>query len=411
MSVVNKFSKAVLNFTKKGDALVRKQTGIKISEFAKEGLQEFNAPKNATYYDAIKIGHKNNVDENFTDIFIFRDENGNIVKKITLKTEGQNQKQTVKMFEDLFPCDTEYDENIYLVGKKVVGYERENRKMTKCFEQTIAKTDTENPIITIFKRIIGDDVEINRLAQHEKGKKSKFFENTYQTYKYSDDFELVESKVSDERMKEISEHPYIYPMMAKYKKFIQKMFHAVDKDKRAILTPEIKTFKDPNGHSGYYSPYDNVMGTVYINKVDKHGHKRPRESLTRTIAHEYGHHDWGIKAESYKEYKEGLYTSLEEVGLTPDDIKLAEKYLKSHDNYIRPEENYREYERQFAERLPKVEGREAVERYRDLERKISEEFPNKHPNQIYPISNEGNESSEDFFTMIDSIMGEKRQEL
>ena len=79
MSVVNKFSKAVLNFTKKGDALVRKQTGIKISEFAKEGLQEFNAPKNATYYDAIKIGHKNNVDENFTDIFIFRDENGNIV--------------------------------------------------------------------------------------------------------------------------------------------------------------------------------------------------------------------------------------------------------------------------------------------------------------------------------------------
>jgi hypothetical protein len=183
------------------------------------------------------------------------------------------------------------------------------------------------------------------------------------------------------------------------------MFGAIDADTKPILTPELKLYSKISSKKGFYNTSEGMNGTIHINKLDYVGKKRPRESLTNTIAHEFGHHNWEERTISYE-----LGEDLESLGLSQKDAMLLKKYIESMKNYISAEENQEEYYAQFAERAARVAGREATKKYNNLSKKFDKEFPFKHPEQFYLLSEEGNDSIEDLLVLLDSF-GESYNDL
>ena len=414
---IGKIIQQGIKYTAKGSSLVRKELGLSTRNFVQEGYKGIKIPKGAVSYDAVKVGRNFNADDFFTDIFTFRDKDGNILQRLTNKVDGKDNKQTLKWYEKLFEHDIaldDYGDNVVFVNAiKVSGYERENGRISHFWNEVVTKTDEANPKFTIFKRISNGDQETHYLAQLEKGKKPKFIENIYNLFvaqplsgkriRGIGEYKLASFKVSDEALREIAEHPYAFPAMSKYNKFINRMFGAIDKDANAILSPELKLFKAASRKGGYYSAYEGFAGTIHINKLDNYGNLRSRDDLTRTIAHEYGHHQWKEKAMSLEVFDDELMFPEEE-------LPLVKEYLKSINKYVSFDKDAKAYYEQFSERVARVEGREAVKKISDLNRKIEKEFPYCHAEQFYDISKEGNESVNDFAILLD-MAGETKKDL
>ena len=410
-----------IKYTSKGGALVRKQLGLLVQDFAQEGVfKGVKIPEGAVSYDAVKVGRNFNAGEFFTDIFTFRDKDGKILQRMTNEVDGEDSRQVVKWFKELTKTESYYDDDIMLNARKTSGYERVNGRVSKVWDEVVTKTDEENPMLTIFKRTTAGSQETHRLSEHVKGSKPKFIENIYNLFHTSrvtgnrldglGYFELASSKVSDEGLKEIAEHPYLFPTMSKYNKFIYRMYGAIDNDSNVAVTPEIRLFKQASCKQGFYRDYEgsDYQGTIHINKLDREGYIRPRNGLTNAIAHEYGHHAWDEKV-TLCEFDDDL-DEVWNSGFSEKERELILKYKKSIDNYISADQDYGQYSRQFAERVARAEGREAATKYSMLEQAIENKFPGIHPEQFYDIGKEANDSNEGLMSILD-MLGEKVDDL
>lgn len=409
-----------IKYTSKGGALVRKQLGLLVQDFASEGVfKGVKIPEGAVSYDAVKVGRNFNAEEFFTDIFTFRDKDGKILQRMTNEVDGQDSRQIVKWFKELTDIESYHDDDIMLNARKTSGYERVNGRVSKVWDEVATKTDEENSMLTIFKRITAGSQEMHSLFEYQKGEKPKFIENIYNLFHTSKidgreikglgNFELVSSNVSDQSLKEIAEHPYLFPVMSKYNKFIYRMFGAIDKDSNSIVSPKIRLYKNASKTKGFYRAHEDFDGKIYINKLDHQGYIRPRNDLTNTIAHEYGHHAWDEKAELYDVWGDELENMLG-VKLTQKEKELLTKYKESIDNYVSSNENYEKYRKQFAERVARAEGREATTKLSELEHQLQNKFIGLHTEQFYDIGKEANDSNEGFFRILD-MLGERIDDL
>ena len=384
----------ILKYSSKGFALMRKQLACSIDDFAREGLKGVKLPSGAKSYDAVRVGK--NVKGVFTDIFTFRDEMGNMVGRYTQKFDGDDITQTFKTIKNL--CDDQVDignDVISLIGKNARGYKRVNGKITECFDETITKAETVNPIVTTFKRLFTPEKETIKLAEYQHGNSAKFLENQYRAFRgsrnvYDDEYVtkyvLESTKASSKEMAELASNSYLLPLVSPRNKFINRVVTPIFNERDFVIDPGVKTFKLRSSKAG---KFDGL--TIHVNKINKQGLPRQREELVTTIGHEAGHALWDDLASSYDMVKAGVGT-YEEFGITPDKLDAIKKYAKSMKNYIRSEEDFAGYQKQFCERMARAEGLKSRQNYMDLEYKLNDTFPYRHFNQFYPSKNEGLEA-------------------
>ena len=408
----------------KATSLLRKELGIKISKLSKEGLTDIKIPESAVSYDAVKVGREANPTEHYTDVFIFRDKDGNVVSTIHNKIDNKKIKQTVRKYsaakeEDLY-IDAEEDINFIPIKRQIVrGYEKEDGKITKCFEEHRAITDDKKRMETLKRDIYPDSNEVIKISHFENGSKPRFIENHYQKEspedkfrfapdfirkrliksalktpdKYAGYYILTDSKVSDEGLKELAQHQYFLPYFSPDKKFIHRMARQVEREKESVNAHcSLKPFSEESTHMGFCN---NEIG---INRLEPNGSKRTRRSLANTIGHEFGHANWDQKVIEYDMAEEGLI-SLEKTNITKEQIAQIKRYKEANKNYVNPDKNIDEYIKNFTEIMARKEGRETLYRYEELEELANKHFPaldiyKKDPNL------ESNDISREIFELL-----------
>lgn len=395
---IGQISREVLKYSQKGATLVRKQLGCQLDDFAKEGLRTIKLPTGAKSYDAIRVGRNFNAEKNYTDIFSFRDELGNLVGRYSKKVDGNDVTTTFKTFRDLGYDDVDLlDDIIPLNGKQIRGYTRINDKITECFDETIVKTDTPKPIVTMFKRHFSPEKESIKLSEHQNGKKAKFINNEYNCIKaYRNIFDenyytrsvLEKSNTSSKELEEIAKHPYFLPYISPRNKFINRVAEPIIDEKNFVIDPSLKTYKKVSTTAGSF-----YNGTIHVNRINSKGSPPLREKLVNTIGHEAGHGIWDEMATSYDIVKDG-FGSFEEFGISPDKLNLVRQYAESIKHYISSGENYNAYRKQFCERMARAEGHKSQKNYEALEKNLREQFQYKHFNQFYPSNKEGYDTME-----------------
>lgn len=403
---------AMSSYTSKGCTLLRKQNGLPLTSLKEEFIKGIKLTDDAASYDAVRVGKNFDGANCFEDIITIRNKDGKIIQRFRQDVNGEEIKNTVRKYSDMGFCEIERNGiEIPVKGRKITGYERVNGEIENIFTETQAVTSEKNPILSLFKRTTTHHDETIHLGEYQNGIPAKTIDNVYTDFSkipgvgpiFPGLYKLNSSKVSNEALKEIAEHPYFLPYVSKYNKFIHRAGQAHHGINKYGLRPKIKIFKEASPLKGFYNRL------VNINNLDAKGYLRDRESLMQTIAHEIGHRLWGLKVGQYNRIKNGSM-KFEDTCLTLDDIEHIKKYQKSIENYVSSESNYAEYYKQFAERMARVEGKEGTERYYQLNSKMRKEFPNTHDNQFYEYGDEI-ESTEDIGTLFNTIFGETRKDL
>ena len=259
---INYIGKQVVKYSKKGAVLIRKQAGNSIDDFAKEGFKKIKLPTGAKSYDAVRVGRNFNAETNYTDIFSFRDELGNLIGRYSKKVDGEEVTTTFKTIKGLGYDDVDLlDDIIPLSGKQIRGYTRVNDKITECFDETMVKTDTTTPIVTMFKRHFSPDKETIRLSEHQNGEKAKFINNEYNGIKayrnifdenYYTRYVLEKSNASSKELEEIAKNPYFLPYVSPRNKFINRVAEPIIDEKSFVIEPSLKTSKKVSTPAGSF---------------------------------------------------------------------------------------------------------------------------------------------------------------
>ena len=404
----NLIGRAISKYSSKGAALVRKELGLSLDDFVKEGFN-VKLPSGAVKFDAVRVGQKGDAAKHFTDIFTFRDSAGEMVGRFTRKTFGKNVITDYKTISSMGYSDVDIaNEIIAQTGKRIKGYTRTNGKITKCWDETVVLTDTPKPYLTTFKRTITSDTEKIALYEHQNGKAAKFFENEYEAIKNYDMFYddyfithyvLKDSKASSEQLAQIVKDRNLLPLVSPKNKFVRRMAPVIFDEKNLVIDPRVFVYKKLSNNAGFFDERD-----IYVNLIDIKGINRTRDALVETIGHESGHSLWYDLASSYEMVKAGVGT-FEEFGITPDRLEHIKKYAHSIKNYISSKENLSAYYKQFCERMARAEGYKSRQNYKKVEEAIDNEFKYKHFEQFYPTKDEGLEGLDikDIFSDLDNL--------
>ena len=147
--------KSILNkVNSKGYSLLRKEFGIKVEKAVQESLK---CPEGSVTYDAVRVGKKNDAAEFYTDIFTFRDKEGNVINRYIKKVDGEDITVTKKKYEKMPDDEVRIEDtgevkNIF--ARKVRSFTRNNDKISNISEDVFAVTYDAKPILTHFKRKI-----------------------------------------------------------------------------------------------------------------------------------------------------------------------------------------------------------------------------------------------------------------
>lgn len=386
------------------NSLLRKELGINISKLVKEGLKDIKIPERAISYDAIKVGREASPAKHYTNVYIFRDKDGNIVSSIHNKIDNEKIKQTIKKYsvpeDDHFYINTESDVEMEKIKRqKIRGYEKENGKITKCFEENRAVSTSKKKMESLRREVFANSDEIIKISHFENKKKPMFVENYYQKAawgseynnfpefvkenllkkvlkepsRYAGSFELIDSKISNEQLRDIAQHKYFLPYFSPDNKFIYRMSRQVEKEKKSLNSAsKIYLYSMPNKDRGFCRNGFNY--TIGINRLNQHGINRTRSSLVNTLGHEFGHADWNQKVIEY-EIAEFSGCPPEISGISKDQIEKIKRYRKAINEYEKPEENRTKYMENFAEIMARQEGRKTLFEYENLDELVSKFFP------------------------------------
>ena len=411
----------------KAASLIRKELGIGISKLSKENLKDIKVPENVVTYDAIKVGRDANPTKHYTDVFIFRDKDGNIVSTVHNKIDNEKIKQTVRKFspqkEDYLFIDNKEDYlELPINRQRIRGYEKENGKITKCFEENRAISEDKKQMESLRREVYPNSEETIKISHFENGIRPKYIENHYEKEnlfkqydvlpeairaqfertslkypgKYTGYFILKDSKVSDEGLKEIAQHPYFLPYFSPDNKFIYRMSRQVEKEKRSLgKNTKVVPHSKKSHTRGYCNP--GFGYTIGINRINPNGSARTRRSLVNTIGHEFGHADWEQKVFDYEMAQDGLISPKK---ITPEQIKEIEKYKKASENYVSFDTNMDEYTKNFAERKAREEGRNTLFQYENFNEMVEKDFPAIEPLFKPDIETETNDLAYSLFEMI-----------
>jgi len=392
-----------INNVKKATSLLRKELGIEISKFSKEGVKDIKVPEEAISYDAVKVGREANPEAHFTDIYTFRDKDGNIVSTVHNKIDNEKIRQTVKKYssqtEDSMFIDTEESFDCIPIKRQTIrGYEKENGKYTKCFEEHRAVNEDKNEMESLVREVYPGSDEIIKISHFEKGKSPRFIKSYYEKQeigfpytnapefirgrlmekaikeptKYAGSYILKDVKVSNEELKELAGHQYFLPYFSPDNKFIYRMSRQVEKETDAI-----------NNGSSFVSPYSKKSNTggfcsrgmgsyiIGINRLKADGAERTRNGLVNTIGHEYGHANWEEKASEYEVFS----NIMEDTAIPKKELDKIKKYIEANENYVQPEENIEKYKENFTEIVARQEGRKTSDKYDELENMTRKHFP------------------------------------
>ena len=106
----------------KGLAVLRKEKGLSLENAAKESLKFCSSAKS---YDAVRVGSTTNPAQ-YTDIFTFRNQNGEIVNRYIKNVDGSDIKETTKWFETIDALSDIVDD-LSDIGEKLIGKRRDGR--------------------------------------------------------------------------------------------------------------------------------------------------------------------------------------------------------------------------------------------------------------------------------------------
>ena len=389
---LNTVKSVISKVNSKGVSLIRKEPKLKVSNAANEGLI---VPEGAKTYDALRVGKTSKPHESYTDIFTFRNEQGQIINRYTKKVEGNNIIETHKGYEDLYTWEKDLnefgDEIMEIPAKKISSYTRENGNITSIREDVFATTSEPKPYLTHFKREIkrgnedGWHKRVNTenilIEQRRNGENVKFINNQYETDRFvNGNFKLIKSEATSPELDEIAQNSYLLPYISKNNKFANRMAQACIQDAKFVADPEVQLYKKASTRAGYYSD----GGNLNINLKSSKDLAMPRESLTETIGHEVSHAKWDEKCNLYSFYEAGFDETEAFLKIySKSEIPNIKKYRYSSERYIDPREDKVGYYNQFCEKVAREDGTKAVKKYIDLRDKIQEQFPNQHGFQFY----------------------------
>ena len=384
--------KSILNkVNSKGYSLLRKDVGIKVEKAVQDSLK---CPECAVTYDAVRVGKINDAAEVYTDIFTFRDKEGNVVNRYIKKVDGEDITVTKKKYEKMSDDEVKIDgtgeiKNIF--ARKVRSFTRKNDKISNITEDVFSVTDDLKPILTHFKRVIDPYLhkktiwytplqETILLEQRQNSQPAKYIKNKFIVKTAYGIFDMIEMAVSDKKLEKIAQNTYFLPFVSPSNKFAYRMSWACIKDAKFACPPDVTLYKKPCLRRGEYS----TGGHVYLNLMSGNGWITPRDSLTQTIGHEVAHAKWDEKVGALDFYEAGIYSKKDFLKMySLEEIPLIKKYREAILNYVWPEENKKAYLDNFAEVVARQAGKAASKKYYDLRKNIDREFPYQHIDQFY----------------------------
>ena len=384
--------KSILNkVNSKGYSLLRKDVGIKVEKAVQDSLK---CPEGAVTYDAVRVGKINDAAEVYTDIFTFRDKEGNVVNRYIKKVDGEDITVTKKKYEKMSDDEVKIDgtdeiKNIF--ARKVRSFTRKNDKISNITEDVFSVTDDLKPILTHFKRVIDPYLhkktiwytplqETILLEQRQNSQPAKYIKNKFIVKTAYGIFDMIEMVASDKKLEKIAQNTYFLPFVSPSNKFAYRMSWACIKDAKFACPPDVTLYKKPCLRRGEYS----TGGHVYLNLMSGNGWITPRDSLTQTIGHEVAHAKWDEKVGALDFYEAGIYSKKDFLKMySLEEIPLIKKYREAILNYVWPEENKKAYLDNFAEVVARQAGKAASKKYYDLRKNIDREFPYQHIDQFY----------------------------
>ena len=372
----------VLKIAANGAKLLRKDLGTAVK---KGKFKDFVIPKEAETFDSIRV-KKGALT---TDIFTFRDKNGEMLTRVFRKNDGKNVTQTVRKYTELFPDEMTVSETDDItkdiLARKITSFTRTNGKISEIGEEVISHTDEAVPIMTHSKRVIRPKYEAVSIEQRQKGTAPKFIRNEYETDMYAvGEHSLIKSEVSSPELKEIAEHPYFLSYTSPNTKFARRISNAVkDEANLFFLDPQIKIYKKPGKGCGFYRSTGTMADdTVNINISTEQGLIDDRSRIVATAGHEFEHVKWDEKCTGYQ--TDVIFDSIgENPTYTIDEIPLIKKYIYGSEHYTPPSVDTKKYYENFTEVTARKGEKAAYKKYTDLADAINTEFPAKHGFQFY----------------------------
>ena len=384
--------KSILNkVNSKGYSLLRKEFGIKVEKAVQESLK---CPEGSVTYDAVRVGKKNDAAEFYTDIFTFRDKEGNVINRYIKKVDGEDITVTKKKYEKMPDDEVRIEDtgevkNIF--ARKVRSFTRNNDKISNISEDVFAVTYDAKPILTHFKRKIEPYLhkktiwytplqETILLEQRQNSQPAKYIKNKFIVKTAYGIFDMIEMAASDKILEKIAQNTYFLPYVSPSNKFAYRMSWACIKDAKFVCPPDVTLYKKTSSKRGEYLD----GGHVYLNLRSGNGWVTPRDILTTTIGHEVGHAKWAEKVGDLDLYEAGVYSKKDFLAMySPEEISLIEKYRDAILNYVRPEVNRKAYLNNFAEVVARQAGKAAAKKYYDFKRNLGREFPYQYIDQFY----------------------------
>ena len=410
MNTVNAKS-LISKFTSNGSVLLKKRQSVRL---IKPIRNRYIVPENAVSYDFVRVGRNFSPKNTYTDVFTFRDKNGQLVKRYINQVDGTNTKETVKWYEKFIPWEryinSSDDEVLQISGNRVRFYTRENGKISSVTEDFYSVTKEKKPILSHFRKtikpILNDGIfnksnyENILLEQRRNGEKAKYIRNEYLTDKFKVGyFNLLKSDSSSPELAKIAKNTYFLPYVSSKNKFAYRMADACIQDANFICEgPEVVLYKQASTQCGFFSN----SGKVNINLKSSRDLAMPREALTETIGHEVGHAKWDEKTLLYDLYKEGFDDGDFLRNIDKSEIPDIEKYKYSVEHYVPFSVNKKAYYNQFCEKVAQQSGENAVKKYEDFEESLKEQFSNMHGFQFYKPAQKEDELQR-LFAMISAL--------
>jgi len=386
-------------FKKNGGVLVRREFGLDISKAEKEGIFKGLIPEDAFTYDAVRVGRKFKPKKHYTDIFSFRDKDGQLIKRVTQIKDGTSETEIVKKYiKDAGYWYDDADNVFDSTFLRIRGYKKENGQIKQCFDDMTSITERKKKVFTRFKRVIEPNAETVRLEERVAGKAPKFIESKY-NLRYYEEFDeltpeqglvaglhtLETSEASSELLGRLARNTFLLPYLSPENKFIYRLGQAIEHEKgldrrlikdlypirlKAINETRPKT-KDGKQLRGQY--YEREL-TVKIWKKNPDGTNVSRDGLLTTMGHEYGHAKWYEMNYEYEMVRSGIMKMKECSMLKKKDLPTVKEHDATKRAYVNAFDDYEQYLKQLNEMLARKEGRITYSLFNSLSSRVEKAF-------------------------------------
>lgn len=393
----------VIKFTPKGFSLVFKEVfNPKVVDDFGKGIK---IPPNATTAEQIRVGRNFNPDKYYTDVFVFKGEDGKVISKIHDRHDGFARTTKTRNYTHsepdyvAYPGERAKQSTYFTDGKKVIEitngsilnqknidsktvYNGQLIRQDEKVIQSATRKDGKHvvTVASIEKTPMPDGInhEVQKLQQFVNKEKPKGYEIS--GFHHADGtsewrggrYNGIKFNVKD---------PYMSTHLYNRDDFALASYQKALKD-RGIkeIAPEINIDTDLDASFGGH--YNDLFESIHLNEKI-----RKKNQIANYIEHETEHFkqhgevargwftEFGVKVDQRHNPKK--YAYVEKFGnfKTAEELAEAKKHEHAIENYVQPDIDYQKYLNNYNEVKAREAGEKAEKIYIENRDNLFSQFP------------------------------------